>query len=130
MPVQRLETAPDLVVVKARIVGPRRPTKTFLILDTGAATTLIDPDILLAAGYEPGKPIRRQAMTTASGYAYAPVLVIRKIEILGLSVKNIEVVAHSLPPNIPFRGLLGMNFLRQFNVHLEFLSRQMWIEPA
>ncbi|OGH56060.1 MAG: hypothetical protein A3G34_13130 [Candidatus Lindowbacteria bacterium RIFCSPLOWO2_12_FULL_62_27] len=128
MSVQRLDPKPDVIVVKATVYGARERVETRLILDTGAATTLIDPDILLVAGYDPAKAVRRQAMTTASGHAYAPLLAVRRLVVLGHAVGTIDVVAHSLPPNVPVRGLLGMNFLRHFNLHLEFPARRLRME--
>jgi hypothetical protein len=42
------------------------------------------------------------------------------VEALGKSVTSLEVLCHTLPPTSRVDGLLGLNFLRQFNVSLNF----------
>lgn len=51
-------------------------------------------------------------MTTVSGIEYSPVLEIRKIEALNVVKENFSVVLHTLPPNAPIDGLLGMDFIQ------------------
>lgn len=86
-------------------------TLTFLV-DTGAARTLISPTALEYLGYEPSTATERVRMTTVSGIEYSPVLQIRKIESLGLVKEDFPVVLHTLPPNAPIDGLLGMDFIQ------------------
>ena len=37
------------------------------------------------------------------------------------------IYTHSLPPNLPAKGLSGLNFLRYFNLHLRFLEKVLEI---
>jgi hypothetical protein len=41
----------ELIVVDALIQGPRRESPARLVLDTGAAATLVVPDLLYRIGY-------------------------------------------------------------------------------
>ena len=122
-----LDLRSQVILIPAVIIGPKSAHTINLIFDTGATFTLISPEILLRIGADPAKAENKRAITTASGIEFVPFLKIPLIKTLGVERNNIEVCAHSLPSNLPARGLLGLNFLRHFNVHLNFLEKRMKI---
>jgi len=109
-----------LIFVEAVIRGPKGNSLVRMILDTGAVYTIIAPVKLAEIGCIPPATSQQISITTASTVEYAPLVRIPNIEALGQTIKNFKVCAHSLPPNMPARGLLGMDFLSRFNLHLEF----------
>ena len=111
-----------VLLIEAKIIGQRMDTSVRMILDTGATYTMIDPDVLVDVGYPLSQVKDKRAITTASGIEYCPFLKIKALSTLGHALKGVEICAHSLPPGIPARGLLGLNFLRYFNIHLNFLD--------
>lgn len=117
----------QVILVHATLFGPERPHIIPLILDTGATYTMISPEILLRIGCDPSQAPEKKPITTASGIEYVPFLVVPAIQVFGLKVENLKVCVHSLPSNIPARGLLGLNFLKNFNTHLNFLKNQIEI---
>ncbi|MBI5300197.1 MAG: retroviral-like aspartic protease family protein [Deltaproteobacteria bacterium] len=125
-----LDLQSQIILVPAVIVGPKNAHTINLILDTGATFTLIAPEILLRIGSDPSKATDKSAITTASGIEFVPFLKVPIIKTLGVERNDIEVCAHSLPSNMPARGLLGLNFLRHFNIHLDFLKQRMEIFPG
>jgi len=66
--------------------------------------------------------LKHLEIVTASGVELVPQLTVRAARCLGQTVKKLEVVYHDLPPQSPVKGLLGLNFLRHVNVHLNFLQ--------
>lgn len=127
MPIFSFDPKSAVILVKVTIEGPLRSHVTRMILDTGATYTMVAPEILIDIGNDPAVSKARRAITTASGTEYVSFVNVPLIKTLGVEQKNIEVCAHGLPPNLPARGLLGLNFLRHFNVHLNFLSGKMEI---
>lgn len=125
-----LDFKSQVILVPAIIVGPKNAHTINLILDTGATYTLISPEILLRIGADPAGTTDKQAITTASGIEFVSFLKVPFIKALGVERNDVEVCAHSLPSNMPARGLLGLNFLRHFNVHLNFLERKLEIFPG
>ncbi|MBI4430608.1 MAG: clan AA aspartic protease [Candidatus Omnitrophica bacterium] len=120
-----LDLASQVILVNVTLTGPVRLHNIYLILDTGATFTMISPEILLRIGLDPTKSEKRRTICTASGIEYVPFLTVPSIKAIGAERKNIEVCAHTLPPNIPARGLLGLNFLRHFNIPLNFLDNHI-----
>lgn len=111
---------PEILTVYASVAGPRTWRGLKLAVDTGATYTMIPPDLLMDVGYSPARTTTYLELSTASGIVMAPLLEIREIKSLGMSAKNIRVVAHRLPPESPVEGLLGLNFLVHFGPFQDF----------
>lgn len=109
-----------IVLVKTKIYGPTGDTIVNLALDTGATWTLISWETAVLIGYDPASIQERIAITTGSGIEYCPQLNLLRVEVLGKSVSSLGVLCHTLPPTSRVDGLLGLNFLRRFNVSLNF----------
>jgi predicted aspartyl protease len=122
-----LSSDPKVVVIPIRIAGPKSERYVRVILDTGATYTMICPEVLDETGYDLSQPIGEIDITTASSVEKAPFFKISKIEVLGFQLEDVEVASHRLPKRVPADGLLGLNVLKHFNVHLEFLKRNLRI---
>ena len=109
-----------IILVKTKVYGPRGDAIINLALDTGATWTLVSWETAVLVGYDPASIQQRTAITTGSGIEYCPKLNLLRVEALGKSVSSLEVLCHTLPPTSRVDGLLGLNFLRQFNVSLNF----------
>lgn len=120
-----LDTSQQVILVAATVVGPKQSHNIRLILDTGASFTMIAPEILVRIGCDPAECQTKKPITTASGLEYVSFLKINTLQALGVECQELEVCSHSLPSTLPARGLLGLNFLRQCNIQLNFLQRQM-----
>ena len=86
-------------------------------LDTGAATTSIPVSVALDLGYDLDNAEEIEIVT---GSRVETVKVIRAQEVraIGESVSDIEVLCHNLPEGSAVDGLLGANFLLEFDVNI------------
>ena len=125
MPFYPLDLAQGRIVLPAKITGPKGPQAIDVILDTGASITTLSHEMALAIGCSPTKASHRIEIMTASSVELVPIVVIPTIEVLGHKVKCLEVVCHDLPSISPVDGLLGLNFLKHFNLHLNFLTHSL-----
>ena len=89
-------------------------------LDTGATTTSIPIYIALTLEYNISDPKRVESVVTGSGTKEIPVLEIKGLTAIGQTIENIEVMCFDLPPEAPVEGVLGLNFLMNFDVHIFF----------
>lgn len=99
-----------------------------LILDTGASYTQLPWRILRAIGSDPRPGTGVIRVVTTSGVEVPPLSRVKRIHALGKSVGNLEVLCHDLPPEARVDGLLGLNFLRHFNVAIRFKEGVIEIE--
>ena len=111
-----------LVVVPARLHGPRGDVIARLALDTGATGTLVNWDLLVLVGYDPGAVQQRVQVTTGSGVEYAPRLPVQRIECLDTHRRDFPVLCHTLPPTAMVDGLLGLDFIRGCRLEIDLLE--------
>ena len=91
-----------------------------MALDTGATYTVIPWDVAERLGYDPAVATRRVVITTASAIERVPLIVLERMRVLDVEAREVEVVVHDLPPKSRVDGLLGLSFLRRFNINLSF----------
>ncbi len=115
----------NLIFCRAVLRNQRRSISLKLALDTGASYTMVSYDAAREIGIDPSKSHRQIDVTTGSGVILTPVVSIPIFQSLGQEVKNLEVICHDLPSEGIVDGLLGLNFLKHFNVNLRFLERIM-----
>lgn len=109
-----------LIIVLAEVTGPAATAVLRLALDTGATGTLIGVGLLVALGYDPALVATRRQITTGSGVEFVPELAVTKIVALGHERLNLPVLAHTLPPGVSVDGLLGLDFLREKLLSVDF----------
>ena len=100
-------------------VSANRFRNMMVVFDTGATMTTISKDILYQLGYnvENGEKCR---ITTASGVAYVDEVVLDKLKIGSIILKNIKVYAHTFPEESFAIGVLGLNIISKYNIELDF----------
>ena len=102
-------------IVTASLDGQR---EIRLLIDTGASVTIVAPSILESLGYVLDGQTAR--FSTANGEVDAPLVGIQSLSVGGQLVSPITVGAISLSQgSVPFDGLLGMNFLQEFEFSLD-----------
>jgi predicted aspartyl protease len=115
----------DLIGVDAVLVGPAGRAEVTLILDTAAVMTTMVPSVAESIGYSHalrvGLSITRTAAAEEHGY-----IVRSEVSALGFTMTNHRVVVADLGYGID--GVLGINFLRHFNLEIRFAERRILVE--
>jgi predicted aspartyl protease len=119
-----------IIIVWARIDGPNGSRDLQLALDTGAAMTLVVPDVLDRLGYSARDGDKITNISTANadpeqGYR----LRVRYFEALGFGFHDFRIHAHDLP-DYGIDGLLGMDFLEKFDFEVRMSERVIRLAPA
>jgi len=124
----RFEPQHGLIIVRVTFFGPKGDRAARLALDTGATSTVVSKEILIAVGYEPASLPQTVQMTTGSGIASAARLEVDKIQALGQERLNFSIIAHTLPPSASVDGVLGLDYLRDSILTLNFQSGEIILE--
>lgn len=118
MKVTRFDPSDSLIVVKAWLWGPKGKAKLNLALDTAASHTHIVPDIVDELGYSPregeGITVVHSAIGSEPGY----LMRVSRFMALGFSSTDFRIHVHDLGEGVGVDGLLGLTFLRQFNLEI------------
>lgn len=86
-----------------------------MLLSTSATYTVVPWEVAVALGYDPALSGRRKEIVTSRGIRVVPIVTIDKMEVLGKWTTNIDVICHDIPQSGRIDGLIGLNFLRQFD---------------
>lgn len=121
------EPQEGLILVRAELEGPAGNAVLRLALDTGATGTLINVAMLVSIGYDPALVADRFQITTGSGVEYVPRVTLQKITALGQQKFDFPVLCHTLPPSAGIDGVLGLDFLRDQTLTLDFLGGQITV---
>jgi hypothetical protein len=113
------------IVIDAQATGPTGTVDLKLMLDTGATTSLIKLATLVYLGFDPSQPLRRIPMTTGSTVGIVPTFPLTRLSALGQHRFILPVIGHTLPPGSGVDGLLGLDFLRDQILMIDFRSGQI-----
>lgn len=84
--------------------------------------TVLARRLLLDMGYDPSASSDMVRITTGSGVEFAPEITLTRIEALGHEHSDFPVLCHTLPPSATVDGVLGLDFLRDKRLILDFRS--------
>lgn len=118
----------QLIVAKAKLLGPAGDIVIEMALDTGASSTLIGWHALQLVGYNANDAVEQVEMTTGSGIEHVPRIKVRRIEAFGKRRIGLGVVGHTLPKSASVDGLLGLDFLRECRLTIDFLKSTVKID--
>lgn len=104
MPEYRLFAEAGLLVVHARISGPKGSRLLRLALDTGATMTMLPPKPLLAIGRNSARSTKFRETLTASGKELIPLVTIPRLWIFEKTFRRVTVACHELPSESPVLG--------------------------
>ena len=118
----RLQPVSNFILISIKAIGidDNSFRDIEVALDTAATTTSIPIYVASALGYNVSKPKRIEEVVTGSGVEKAPIIEIKALTAIGQTIKNIEVMCHDLPPDAPVEGVLGLNFLMNFDLNISF----------
>ena len=117
-----------VIVLDVEIKGKSGVTTKRLALDTGATFVIIPWDVAELIGYKPELSRERTTMITASGVESAPLVTLKSVSALGKQTGNVKAIVHDLPPKSYVDGLLGLSFLRNFTLTLDFRRGYLELE--
>ena len=120
---QKIILREGIVSVYVDFKGPITSRTLKMALDTGATYTMIPLEIAQDIGYDPASIKKRSEISTASGLILVPLITVSEVKALGLGLRNIDVICHSLPSESPVEGLLGLNFLIHLPAFIEFYQK-------
>ena len=76
--------------------------------------------MLVALGYDPALAPERIQVTTGSGVEFVPRVSVQKIVALGQERTSFPVLGHTFPPSAGIDGVLGLDFLREQTLTVDF----------
>jgi clan AA aspartic protease (TIGR02281 family) len=98
------------------------------LVDTGASLVSVPAALLPSLGITIGSDTPRYRVATAGGMKEAWKVTLSSIELEGWVVRNVEALVVDTPEQAGF-GLLGLNFLNRFQMHLDSDEGVLILKP-
>lgn len=118
----------ELILVDAEVVGRSgRTTQARLVVDTGSAATTLTPSVVSRIGYSRKDAYKDATVTTAIGEERGYWLHVAQLDVLGIATPNFAVTVFPLGHQ-NLDGLVGMNFLRHFNIEIRPAEQTIHLE--
>jgi predicted aspartyl protease len=114
----------------AVVWGAHGERELLLVIDTGAAATTIEPAILEELGYSSRDAIMRTRVPTPAGVQHGHLFRVQRFYALGADLSGFVVQALALADEYGVDGLLGMNFLENYNFTVRPRDQQIHLEPV
>lgn len=99
-----------------------------MALDTGATYTTFRTSLARGLGYEPARAREAVNLVTASGVERAPVVTLEAMEVLGVRIARVKVACLDFPRASRIAGLLGLSFLKETNLRINFKVGDLELE--
>ena len=110
----------NVIVVFVELKAANKSVTLKMALDTGATYMIIPWEIAEILGLHPEISKEKIEMITASGLEIVPIETVEGVSAIGGTAKNVKVIVHDLPAKSYVDGLLGLSFLKNFNMQINF----------
>lgn len=137
-PSQLIQKESNLITVPVEQFGALLVVSTTLndgyvarfILDTGASLSIISRSLATDIGLLPTSALESITLKTAGGPVQADIITIQSIRLSGAEVRDSAIAIFDLP-DVPdgIEGILGLTFLRHFEVTLDIAKGQLHLRP-
>jgi predicted aspartyl protease len=118
-----VEISGSLAIVPVTL---NRTLNVNLAVDTGATTTLLSRRIASRLGLT---TLGSRVMVGIGGAVRSPMAKVDSVKVGAAEVFGLIVVIHDLPQLDRFDGLLGLDYLKHFEIALDPGKRQLWLDP-
>ncbi len=96
-----------------------------LALDTGANFTVLTPQVFENMSQNVPPALETYPLATANGLVSAALVEIESLSALGISRSNFRVAVHALPDVFDIDGVMGLDFLRDKRLTLDFRAGEI-----
>jgi len=130
MKVARFDPGRDLIFVEGTIWSRRREARRRLrlVLDTGAAESIVVPEVLDELGYSPRDGEQITVMRSAVGREQGYLIRVAQFSCLGHREDDYSVHVQDLPEGWGIEGLIGLTFLRRFNYEVRSAEGRILVD--
>ena len=99
------------------------------VLDTGAVRSIIPPKVASNLGYDISEPKEMIEFSGVYGSGWSKVISVSKVEAIGESVSDMDIVLHQLSPDIIADAILGLDFLHNFDTTISYSKGIIETQP-
>jgi predicted aspartyl protease len=124
----RFNPAAGPVCAQSLILGPSGMAWAMLAIDTGSTSTALSRELLNALGYVVSPDASRHSVIGISGKVELPQIEVKHLALGDQSVTKFPVLVIDLDAESEINGILGLDFLRNRTLIVDFVRGQFSID--
>lgn len=128
MPVLKFDIDKPVILAYVILRNHGETKRLLMALDTGATYCMIPWKIADALALRPELYKEKIETITASGVEIVPIVEIESVRMDDAEASTVKATVHDLPEKSYVDGLLGLSFLRNFNILLNFKEGVMSLD--
>lgn len=109
--------------IPSQLRGGFQPVE--LVVDTGSAMTVIDTEFMDYLGYSAREALRRSALDGAGGRSSGYIIEVPEVRWFNFAMSSFHIACHDMDSHLGVGGLLGMNLLKNFKMHIDFSNGEI-----
>ena len=122
----KFDPSTNNLVVEVHLEG-KFSQNVYFVLDTGASFTILPWRLAQELGLKID-PQKTAKIITASSIETTLMTTVPKMSVLGKTARNVACLVHDLPPQTTVDGLLGLSFLKNFKLTVDFKKGVLSLE--
>ena len=130
MKITSFEPLKDLIVVEAKVWGPRGYADLRLALDTGSAHSVIMPEIMDVLGFNPRDGAVITGVYSAIGKEQGYLIKVPQFSTLGFTLTDFPIHVFDLADRYGIDGVVGLSFLHRYNYTVRSAEGRILVEGA
>jgi len=99
-----------------------------MVLGTGASYTIISQAAAIEVGFDLGQITETISFGDASQTHMATKVTLKSFSLADAKVDNLDALIYTIPEEYGVDGVIGLNFLRHFNITLDFEQGTLTLE--
>lgn len=121
----------NLIILNLTVYSETHETSLTMsaVLDTGAVRSIIPPKVASNLGYDISEPKEMVEFSGVYGSGWSKIISVSKVEAIGESVNDMDIVLHQLSPDIIADAILGLDFLRNFDTTISYSNGIIETKP-
>jgi len=119
------DSVKSLIEIPGSIFGPNGDANLSLVFDPGSYRTIISGAIIENLGYSETGESSRVRTTSVAGIERGYTVVLERMVFLMFTFENIEVACFDIPAKYKIDGLLGLDFIENFEIILKHRKHQI-----
>jgi clan AA aspartic protease (TIGR02281 family) len=123
------EKTPSRTIFVDVVLNNTIPAK--MILDTGAGMVVLSEDLARRLNLESGRETKALLLQTAGGEVRGHAVTLAKVELGAVHKENVRAAVNTAPNVFKgFDGLLGMSFLEDFKVVIDYANNRILLKQS
>ena len=124
------DTSKPMIPVMVTLNGKKGMVRVHGVVDTGSTFVGIPEEIAETLGYDKKKVKEKVKVATNSGMVQLPLITLDEVSVLNMTATRVKAVIIPFTEESRINCLIGLTFLRNFNIAIDYTTGSLTVEEG